>query len=382
MFGDAFRNKSVWLSGHTGFKGAWLSQWLTQLGAKVHGFAQPPNTKPALFEQLSLDHQVRHTVGDIRDASAVRESIKAAQPDFVFHLAAQSLVRLSYERPLETHQTNVLGTANVLEALRECNRPCVAICVTSDKCYENKEWLHGYRENDPLGGHDPYSASKAAAEIVIASYRRSFFTTGSVKAASVRAGNVIGGGDWATDRIVPDCIRALEAGRPIAVRNKTATRPWQHVLEPLSGYLWLAAVLAQPSLAKHDLSKVDLAFNFGPNASSGRTVAELVQEVVRHWPGSWKDLSDPNAPHEAATLRLAIDKANGLLDWAPVWDFARTVEKTVQWYQATYVGKPPPPHAQCAPSPAGNVLPSEMTARQLDEYVEDARALSLPWAVK
>jgi CDP-glucose 4,6-dehydratase len=367
MFGDAFRNKTVWLSGHTGFKGAWLAQWLTRLGATVHGFAQPPNTKPALFEQLSLERQVRHATGDIRNASAVRESIKAARPDFVFHLAAQSLVRLSYAKPLETHEVNVLGTAHVLEALRDLERPCVAICVTSDKCYENRECLHGYRETDPLGGHDPYSASKAAAEIVIGSYRRSFFATGPVKVASVRAGNVIGGGDWATDRIVPDCIRALEEGRPVPVRNKTATRPWQHVLEPLSGYLWLAAALSEPKLVKHDLTRFDLAFNFGPNASSSRTVADLVQEVLRHWPGSWKDLSDPNAVHEAGMLRLATDKAHALLDWSPVWDFGRTVEKTVEWYRGAHAGKS---QAQ------------ELTVRQLDEYVNDARALAVPWAAK
>jgi CDP-glucose 4,6-dehydratase len=363
MFGDAFRNKNVWLSGHTGFKGAWLAQWLTQLGAKVHGFAQAPNTKPALFDQLSLERQIRHAVGDIRDLPAVCESIRAARPDFVFHLAAQSLVRLSYAQPVETYQTNALGTAHVLEALRGVDWPCVAVCITSDKCYENREWLHGYRETDPLGGHDPYSASKAAAEIVIGSYRRSFFARGPVKVASARAGNVIGGGDWAADRIVPDCARALKEGRPIPVRNKTAVRPWQHVLEPLSGYLWLAAILAQPQLGKHDLSKVDLAFNFGPNASSGRTVAELVQEILRHWPGSWKDLSDPNAPHEAGTLRLAIDKAHALLEWVPVWDFAPTIEKTVSWYRATQDQKA-----------------LDLTARQIDEYVKDARAAGLRWA--
>jgi len=363
MFGNAFHNKSVWLSGHTGFKGAWLAQWLMQLGAKVHGFAQSANTKPALFDQLSLGSRVHHTVGDICDLSAVRESIKNARPDFVFHLAAQSLVRLSYAQPLQTYQINVLGTAHVLEVLRELNQPCVAVCITSDKCYENKEWLHGYRETDPLGGHDPYSASKAAAEIVIASYRRSFFASGPLKLASARAGNVIGGGDWATDRIVPDCVRALKADRPIPVRNKTAVRPWQHVLEPLSGYLWLAAVLARPKLARRDLGTVDLAFNFGPDASSGRTVAELVQEVLRHWPGSWKDLSDPNAPHEAGMLRLAIDKAHALLDWAPVWDFAPTIEKTVLWYRA-----------------AQEEEALDLTTRQIDEYVKDARAAGLRWA--
>ena len=245
MFGGAFRGKNVWLSGHTGFKGAWLAHWLLGLGAKVHGFALPPATEPALFDQLGLVNQMEHQLADIRDSGAVAASIAAVQPDFVFHLAAQAILRTSYEIPIETYATNVMGTIHVLEALRALKKPCAAVLVTTDKCYENREWVYGYREDDPLGGYDPYSSSKAAAEIAISAWRRSFFGEHPVRVASGRAGNVIGGGDWAKDRIVPDCIRHLQRNESIPVRNPRATRPWQHVLEPLSGYLWLAARVAQ-----------------------------------------------------------------------------------------------------------------------------------------
>ena len=225
MFAGAFQGKTVWLSGHTGFKGAWLARWLLQLGARVHGFSLPPPTRPALFEQLGLARRMEHEIGDVRDPGAVKKSLTRAQPDFVFHLAAQALVRYSYDHPLETYATNVLGTAHVLEALRRLEKPCAAVMVTTDKCYENRETDYAYREDDPLGGHDPYSSSKGAAEIVIAAYRRSFFGKSPVRIASARAGNVVGGGDWAPDRIVPDCIRALQCGKPILVRNPHATRP-------------------------------------------------------------------------------------------------------------------------------------------------------------
>ena len=226
MFHDCYRGKTVWVSGHTGFKGAWLTAWLLELGAEVRGFSLAPPTTPALFDQLGLAARIHHELGDVRDFAAVQRSVNRAQPDFVFHLAAQSLVRLSYEQPLETYAVNVQGTAHVLEALRGLRQPCAAVCITTDKCYQNQEWLHGYRENDPLGGHDPYSSSKAAAELVIASWRSSFFPTAHpVKLASARAGNVIGGGDWARDRIVPDCVRALTAGAAIPVRNRVAPAP-------------------------------------------------------------------------------------------------------------------------------------------------------------
>lgn len=366
MFADAYRGKTVWLSGHTGFKGSWLASWLQELGAEVHGFALPPATAPALFEQLRLERMVRHELGDIRDYDAVRRSLEAAQPDFVFHLAAQPLVRLSYEQPLATYATNVMGTAHVLEATRCLTRPCAVVCVTTDKCYENHEWLHAYRENDPLGGHDPYSSSKAAAELAIASWRKSFFPdTHAVKIASARAGNVIGGGDWALDRLVPDCVRALCRGEAIPVRNRTATRPWQHVLEPLSGYLWLGAVLARPALRPFAPALMCSAFNFGPDNESNRTVAEVVQEFFRHWAGRWEDRSDPHAVHEARLLQVATDKAHHLLGWQPVWDFGRAVAETARWYQADHAG-------------ADDAL--TRTRHQISTYQNDACTRQLAWA--
>jgi CDP-glucose 4,6-dehydratase len=384
MFAKAFRNKTVWLSGHTGFKGAWLAQWLLELGADVHGFALKPATRPALFDQLGLAGRLYHQIADIRDPAAVRKSIGKAQPDFVFHLAAQPLVRLSYKQPVETYATNVMGTIHVLEALRGLKKRCAAVLITTDKCYENREWLHGYREDDPLGGYDPYSSSKAAAEIAISAWRRSFFKNHPVKIASARAGNVIGGGDWAKDRIVPDCIRALQRKQPIAVRNPNATRPWQHVLEPLSGYLWLAVRLSsedrgQKSEVKSqttsglpisDLraltSSLASAFNFGPGHESNRTVRELVTEALKHWPGRWQDRSDPKAVHEAGLLQLSTDKAHALLDWSPVWPFPTTVERTMAWYRDT-----------AANPQAARTL----AARQIEQYQTDATRMRLAWAV-
>ena len=357
MFGDVFRGRSVWLSGHTGFKGAWLAEWLLQLGATVHGYALAPNTQPSLFEQLGIASRLHHELNDVRNPVAVAQSIQAAQPDFVFHLAAQPLVRLSYEQPIETYATNIMGTAHVLDALRTLKKPCAAVMITTDKCYENREWLFGYREDDPLGGFDPYSSSKAAAEIVIGACRRSFFQNHPVRIASARAGNVIGGGDWAADRIVPDCIRALQQGAPIPVRNKFATRPWQHVLEPLSGYLWLAASLT--SDLRPLTSALTSAFNFGPAHDSNRTVAELVEEILKHWPGRWEDKTVTRAVHEAGLLQLATDKAHALLQWQPVWNFPTTVAQTVRWYQ----------------NPS-----RELTVTQIAQYAATAKQLGLPWA--
>jgi CDP-glucose 4,6-dehydratase len=261
----------------------------------------------------------------------VAEQVAETRPEVVLHLAAQPLVRRSYAEPAATWAANVMGTIHVLEALRPLQEPCTAVLITTDKVYRNKEWLYGYRENDPLGGHDPYSSSKAAAELAIASWRASFcgtqpHQTPHLRIASARAGNVIGGGDWAADRIVPDAMRALGRGEAIGVRNPAATRPWQHVLEPLSGYLRLAERLtADASLAE--------AFNFGPPLEANRSVRELVEEALRHWPGRWSDESDPRAPHEASLLHLVIDKAHHQLGWAPRWPFATTVERTVGWYR-------------------------------------------------
>jgi len=368
-FGNLYRGKRVFVTGHTGFKGSWLAEWLLSLGAEVTGFALPPNTDPALFTQLELDRRLHHIEGDVRKLGDLVRALDRAKPDFVFHLAAQPLVRLSYREPVETFAVNVLGTVNLLEAVRLSKRPCVVVVVTTDKCYENKEWIHSYREEDPMGGHDPYSASKGAAELVVSSYRRSYFSspTSSVQLASARAGNVIGGGDWALDRIVPDCIRALQANQAIPVRNKVATRPWQNVLEPLSGYLWLAAALSGQLAEKFPfpVTKYAGAFNFGPQLASNRTVAELVQTVLQHWPGTWQDESDPNAPHEASLLNLSIDKAHHLLCWTPVWSFSETVAHTVKWYHGCQTGE---------------ATPSAATAAQIDAYTTSARTLGCAWA--
>jgi CDP-glucose 4,6-dehydratase len=365
MFNHVFQGKTVWLSGHTGFKGAWLARWLVQLGARVHGFALPPATRPSLFEELNLAKLVEHEIGDVRDADAVKKSILRVQPDFVFHLAAQPLVRLSYEKPLETYATNVMGTAHVLEALRSLQKPCAAVIVTTDKCYENREMDYAYAEDDHLGGHDPYSSSKGAAEIVTSAYRRSFFGKSPVRIASARAGNVIGGGDWALDRIVPDCIRSLQRGEAIPVRNPHATRPWQHVLEPLSGYLWLAATLAQPDLVRQDAKEICTAFNFGPEKEANRNVGDLVGEILKSWPGRWEDKSDPHAHHEAKLLMLSTAKAKKVLHWHPTWNFETAIARTVEWYRDVNE------NAAAAES---------LTLQQIAGYEAAARAAKTAWA--
>jgi CDP-glucose 4,6-dehydratase len=337
------------VTGHTGFKGSWLSLWLLELGAIVHGYALTPETTPALFDQLGLANRMEHEIADIRDESLVKKSIDDFQPDFIFHLAAQPLVRRSYLIPVETYETNVNGTIYVLEALRSMAMPCAAVMVTTDKCYENHESGRAYEENDLLGGHDPYSSSKAMAEIATAAYRKSFFQDHPVRLASARAGNVIGGGDWSEDRIVPDAMRALNEGKEISVRNPFAVRPWQHVLEPLSGYLTLAAALAENS-SSPDIAS---AFNFGPGHDSNRTVADLVQEILKHRKGSWIDKSDPNAVHEANLLNLSIEKAERVLGWKPQWNFEESIEKTVEWYDQV--------HRKIS-------TPLELASRQIAEY--------------
>jgi CDP-glucose 4,6-dehydratase len=336
-FEKVLAGSRILVTGHTGFKGSWLSEWLLQLGSEVHGLALEPDTEPSLFRQLGLAKRLNHMVADIRDPEAVRAAFAAARPRVVFHLAAQPLVRRSYQQPRETFATNIMGTTHVLEGVRNCDHPCVAIVVTSDKCYENLEAGRDYREGDSLGGHDCYSASKAATELVASAYRRSFFLDDPEKCiASARAGNVIGGGDWAEDRIVPDCIRHLQRAESIPVRNPNATRPWQHVLEPLGGYLELASSLLEGPIksegSTHDAAFA--AFNFGPGPESQRSVQELVKEVLKSWSGTWANKSDPSAPHEAHRLSLDISKAARVLDWRPRWDFARTVRETVDWYRS------------------------------------------------
>lgn len=326
--------KRVLVTGHTGFKGSWLSLWLTRLGAEVAGLALAPDTEPALFDQLGLADRLDHRIGDIREAATVAERVAQVQPDVVFHLAAQPLVLASYDDPLLTWDTNVMGTAHVLQALRALSRPCAAVMITTDKVYENREWVHPYREEDRLGGHDPYSASKAGSELVIASWRKSFLAGHPVRVVSARAGNVIGGGDWAANRILPDLARALGQGAALRLRNPAARRPWQHVLEPLSGYLRLAeAAYRGEALAD--------SYNFGPEPADVHPVRALVEAALSHWPGRWEDASDPAAPHEAGLLSLGIERARADLGYVPRWGFADSVRHSMEWYRDVAEGVSP-----------------------------------------
>jgi CDP-glucose 4,6-dehydratase len=406
-FAGAYAGKRVLLTGHTGFKGSWMAQWLAALGAEVVGFARDPLPHETLYDQANVASLLKEDIrGDLADRDLLASVVARVQPDFVFHLAAQPLVRLSYDIPIETFATNVMGTIHVLDALRRAAkhplkggvvealsgdspqplnpsspqppRPVVAVMITTDKCYENREWLHSYREEDAMGGHDPYSASKGMAELAIASYRNSFFEPthatstsdlnsgeAAIRVASARAGNVIGGGDWAMDRIVPDCFRAIRNGQSIPVRNKIATRPWQHVLEPISGYLWLGAALAHPERLGYPTSAPFRgAFNFGPTLTSNRTVAQLVEELLKHATGKWEDRSDPHAPHEASKLNLAVDKAFHLLAWQPVWNFESTLANTASWYVRDAAGEPA----------------ATLCQEQIAAYITAAKSKDLPWA--
>lgn len=373
-FSDIYKNRRVLVTGHTGFKGSWLCEWLLSLGANVSGIALAPQGPSSLFTQIDLASRMDSREHDIRDAQGLTRLVKELEPEIVFHLAAQPLVRTSYERPLETYEANVMGTANLLEAVRQAGRPSTVVAITTDKCYENREWVYSYREEDPMGGYDPYSSSKGAAELVISAYRRSYFSKpeSQIRLASARAGNVIGGGDWALDRIVPDIVRALQEGRAIGVRNPRSTRPWQHVLEPLSGYLWLAARLdsrrtgADADTARELFPRADLAsaFNFGPRLDSNRDVAALVEESLKIWPGSWRDESDPAAVHEAHLLNLSTDKAHHYLQWEPVWDFRETVTQTMTWYRAAFE------------TPGSE---QSLTQQQIAEYQHNAKAKNLRW---
>ena len=330
---DFYKDKKVLITGHTGFKGSWLSIWLKMLGAEVIGYALEPYTERDNFVVTKLQHKINHIVGDVRDYQNLLNVFTKYKPEFVFHLAAQPLVRESYVNPKETYDVNIGGTVNVLECCRLTESVKVIVNVTTDKCYENKEWIWGYRENDRLGGYDPYSSSKAGSEIVTTAYRQSFFDPQKVSEhgkglASARAGNVIGGGDWQTDRLIPDCVRALEKNEPVVIRNPNAYRPWQHVLEPLYGYLLLASKMLEEPRIYCD------AWNFGPEAKSLKSVSEVADLVFENWGnGSWESHLDENAPHESNTLRLDITKASTLLDWSCVLIIKEAVQITIDWYK-------------------------------------------------
>ncbi len=339
MFGEIFKGKKVLITGHTGFKGTWLAIWLKELGADVIGYALDPPSNPNNFEVANLRDKITSINGDICDLDRLKATFKKYQPEFVFHLAAQPIVRLSYDKPKLTFDTNVGGTVNVFDAVRETSSVKVLVNISSDKCYENREWIWGYRENDPVGGHDPYSASKGCAELVFGAYLKSFFSPNVLKgkcigAASVRTGNVIGGGDWGKDRLVPDCIRSLIDGRAIEIRNPHALRPWQHVLEPLGGYLKLGEALLQ------DPEKYSGAWNFGPDDSSHLTVAEMTDRLIEYWgSGFWKDISDPHALHEATLLKLNCDKAHAGLRWQGIFNIDECLQMTASWYKSFYTGE-------------------------------------------
>jgi len=326
-----WRGRRVFISGHTGFKGGWLALWLADLGAEVTGYALAAPTNPSLFEQARIGEKVRHIQGDIRDLPALETALISAQPEVVFHLAAQPLVRESYGTPVETFDTNVMGTVNLLDACRRIDGLRAIICVTSDKCYENREWVWPYRETDPMGGRDPYSCSKGAAELVIAAYRRSFFETGA-GIASVRAGNVIGGGDWANDRLIPDIIRALEAGRRPLIRSPRSVRPWQHVLEALSGYILIAE-----RLFSGDRSAAT-SWNFGPSDDDTQPVSWIVEEMLAQWGASGWETPEGLQPHEALLLRLDCSKARNELGWRPKLTLREALKKVIAWHQSVANG--------------------------------------------
>ena len=353
MFENIYHDRRVLVTGHTGFKGSWLSSWLLNLGATVAGFSTNVPTKPSHFEVLRLTDRIEDFEGDVRNKGSLQKAIDKFCPEIVFHFAAQSLVRKSYEDPALTFETNSIGTLNLLECLR--NQPSIkaAVLITSDKCYENVEWLWGYRENDRLGGKDPYSASKACAELISRVYMESFFKKNGPNIATARAGNVIGGGDWASDRIVPDCVRAWSEKKPIITRNPKATRPWQHVLEPLSGYL----TLGQKLFSGNSICK-NQSFNFGPQETINQSVGDLITEMTQYWPGAESKVQQDIDPSksESTLLKLNCEKSSQFLQWREVLDFSETVRMTGEWYQAFYNEK------------QTSII--ETTSRQIQEYVE------------
>lgn len=367
MFENIYEGKKVLVTGHTGFKGGWLSLWLKQMGADVYGVSNEVYKDPSLYNVAQLESQIHSTIADIRDLDKMKTIIGELQPDFVFHLAAQPIVKLAFEQPIDTFTTNIIGTANILEALRISNKPCIAIMITSDKCYDNVEWVWGYKETDHLGGKDPYSASKGAAELMIKTYYHSYFKKdGIVKIASVRAGNVIGGGDWADSRIVPDCFRAWARNEKVIIRSPYATRPWQHVLEPLSGYLRTGQLLSTPE--KTDINGE--AYNFGPPTDQNYTVLDLLQELAVNWDSNNSDILqlEPSNFPESGLLKLNIDKALYDMQWNPTLSFKETASFTSDWYSAYYKDD--------------NADMFNFTMDQIREYTNVAKQKGLQWAKK
>lgn len=348
MWSDTYKGRRVLLTGHTGFKGSWLALWLTQLGAEVCGYSLKPNTVPSMFTALDIEHKIAKNVfGDILDKNLLNKTFSEFQPEIVFHLAAQPLVRLSYAEPVLTYETNVMGSLNVLEAARKTASVKAFVNITTDKCYENKEVSRGYTEDEPMGGYDMYSSSKGCVEILSSSYRRSFLQDGYAL-ATARAGNVIGGGDWAADRLLPDCVRSIEEGKTIEIRNPHATRPWQHVLEPLSGYLLLGHLLYTQG------HKYAEGFNFGPKADSVLTVAEVAKLAVKYYGKGEVVVHKKDNLHEANLLMLDITKARERLGWTPTYTAEQAVEKSISWYKQFYEGKPM----------------YDFTLQQISEYME------------
>lgn len=333
---ETYTGKTVLITGHTGFKGGWLALWLNKMGANVVGYSLAPPSTPNFFSATQVSEFVKHIHGDITDLSALTNALQEYSPDIVFHLAAQPLVRLSYDEPVSTYETNVMGTVKVMEAIRQSSSVKAFINVTSDKCYENREWHWGYRENDPFGGSDPYSSSKGCAELVFSAYVRSYFspqaygTKHHTLCGSVRAGNVIGGGDWGADRLLPDCVCSFSEGKAVTLRYPSATRPWQHVLDPLCGYLALGAKLLQGDVTFSG------GWNFGPSDSAAWTVEEVVRKAASTWGKATYTVDAQPHPHEAHWLKLDCSRARQLLDWSPQWDVSQTIEKTIEWYALYY----------------------------------------------
>jgi len=365
MFKGIYKDKTVLVTGHTGFIGSWLVLWLQSLGAKVVGYSLEPSTKPSLFETLGLENEITHIIGDIQDKQNLSDSIEKYKPEIVIHLAAQSLVRVSYEDPVETFRTNILGTVNILDSIRKSDSVSSCVVMTSDKCYQNLDANRFHKETDHLGGSDPYSASKGAAEIITNSFRNSFFNKGNI--ATVRAGNVIGGGDWAKDRIVPDCIRALTINKKIMVRNPSSIRPWQFVLEPISGILWLGSKLyTKPE-------KFSEAWNLGPNQISNMTVKKVVQNTIRIWDkdgsekGSWLDTSkeSKNQPNESISLLLDSTKALTSLEWKTIYSFETAINQTISWYKSYY---------------NNDTSMKELSVHQIEQYSKAADQMNMTWA--